>query len=408
MPTWFPSWTKCCNPADYRGMPVGAMVAIGTLGAIMGTIVGLGSISASGASGFLAILSALAPGVAIFLAALCVAAIAFCNWWLYVRLICLGGDRSSIGAIYHLEKPVATANPFDIVDADTDFSFNLLLWQFVPQNSLPQTFVDNQWSPTAFSDLGTEWTSLPPLVPPTVAFSQVSEEVNLIVAQQSMASLGLGFGGQNIEQADKPDPLPANSSSQYFLMHCEIEGPGMHDLLILLSVMAAVLVAAAFVYAIPVVGPILSWIMIALALLAFLIGGPAITHDDASPPSVGGWGGSFNPYETASDPNGLVDLAYVFGRWVYDSLHAGAESNELHPVHYMIKIGCATQGDLTKGIWPPDLGELQQKYDAEFGVINSPTTIEIQKLPENQWTVHPLLDGCLGATPYPDPPPVIV
>jgi hypothetical protein len=408
MPTWFPSWTKCCNPADYRGMPVGAMVAIGTLGAIMGTIVGLGSISASGASGFLAILSALAPGVAIFLAALCVAAIAFCNWWLYVRLICLGGDRSSIGAIYHLEKPVATANPFDIVDADTDFSFNLLLWQFVPQNSLPQTFVDNQWSPTAFSDLGTEWTSLPPLVPPTVAFSQVSEEVNLIVAQQSMASLGLGFGGQNIEQADKPDPLPANSSSQYFLMHCEIEGPGMHDLLILLSVMAAVLVAAAFVYAIPVVGPILSWIMIALALLAFLIGGPAITHDDASPPSVGGWGGSFNPYETASDPNGLVDLAYVFGRWVYDSLHAGAESNELHPVHYMIKIGCATQGNLTKGIWPPDLGELQQKYDAEFGVINSPTTIEIQKLPENQWTVHPLLDGCLGATPYPDPPPVIV
>jgi hypothetical protein len=408
MPTWFPSWTKCCNPADYRGMPVGAMVAIGTLGAIMGTIVGLGSISASGASGFLAILSALAPGVAIFLAALCVAAIAFCNWWLYVRLICLGGDRSSIGAIYHLEKPVATANPFDIVDADTDFSFNLLLWQFVPQNSLPQTFVDNQWSPTAFSDLGAEWTSLPPLVPPTVAFSQVSEEVNLIVAQQSMASLGLGFGGQNIEQADKPDPLPANSSSQYFLMHCEIEGPGMHDLLILLSVMAAVLVAAAFVYAIPVVGPILSWIMIALALLAFLIGGPAITHDDASPPSVGGWGGSFNPYETASDPNGLVDLAYVFGRWVYDSLHAGAESNELHPVHYMIKIGCATQGDLTKGIWPPDLGELQQKYDAEFGVINSPTTIEIQKLPENQWTVHPLLDGCLGATPYPDPPPVIV
>jgi hypothetical protein len=408
MPTWFPSWTKCCNPADYRGMPVGAMVAIGTLGAIMGTIVGLGSISASGASGFLAILSALAPGVAIFLAALCVAAIAFCNWWLYVRLICLGGDRSSIGAIYHLEKPVATANPFDIVDADTDFSFNLLLWQFVPQNSLPQTFVDNQWSPTAFSDLGAEWTSLPPLVPPTVAFSQVSEEVNLIVAQQSMASLGLGFGGQNIEQADKPDPLPANSSSQYFLMHCEIEGPGMHDLLILLSVMAAVLVAAAFVYAIPVVGPILSWIMIALALLAFLIGGPAITHDDASPPSVGGWGGSFNPYETASDPNGLVDLAYVFGRWVYDSLHAGAESNELHPVHYMIKIGCATQGNLTKGIWPPDLGELQQKYDAEFGVINSPTTIEIQKLPENQWTVHPLLDGCLGATPYPDPPPVIV
>jgi len=111
-------------------------------------------------------------------------------------------------------------------------------------------------------------------------------------------------------------------------------------------------------------------------LLALLIGGPAITHDDASPPSGGGWGGSFNPYETAGDPSGLVDLAYVFGRWVYDSLHKGAESNELHPVHYMIKIGQATQGDLSVGLWPPDLGTVQQRYDAQFGVINSPGTID--------------------------------
>jgi hypothetical protein len=404
MPNWYPSWTKCCNPADYRGIPVGAMVAIGTLAAVMGAIAGLGGVAALNASGFWAILYALSPGVAIFLAGLCLAAIAFCNWWLDVRLICLGGDRSVVGAIYHLEPPVQTANPFDVVDADTDFSFNLLLWQFVPQNSLPQSFVSNQWSPGAFPQLGADWPTLPPLVP-TVPFPQVSEEVNLIVAQQSMASLGLGFGGQGIDQIDKPDPPPPGSTNQYFLMHCEIEGPGMHDLLILLSVMCAVLVAAAFVFAIPVVGPILSWILIALALLAFLIGGPAITHDDAGQPSGGGWGGSFNPYETAGNPKGLVDLAYVFGRWVYDSLHAGAESNEIHPVHYMIKLGQATQGDLSKGIWPANLGELQQKYDQEFGVINSPTTIEIQKQPENQWTVHPLLDGCLSGTPYPVPPP---
>ena len=92
--------------------------------------------------------------------------------------------------------------------------------------------------------------------------------------------------GRILNDADKPVPPPPGSTDQHFLMHCEIEGPGMHDLLILLEVMCAVLVAAAFVFAIPVVGPILSWILIALALLAFLIGGPAITHDDASPPSV--------------------------------------------------------------------------------------------------------------------------
>jgi hypothetical protein len=394
MPNWFPSWTKCCDPANYRGLPVGAMAAIGTLGLVMGALAG--------------VFFAISPGVALFLASLCVAAMAFCTWWLDVRLICLGGDRSAIGAIYHLEPPVQTSSPLDIVDADTDYSFNLLLWQFVPQNSLPQSFVSNQWSPTAFPQLGTDWPTLPPLVPPSIPFSQVSDEVNLIVPQQSMASLGLGFGGQNINDADKPG-LPPGSTDQHFLLHCEIEGPGMHDLLILLGVMCAVFVAAAFVFAIPMVGPILSWILIALALLAFLIGGPAITHDDASPPSGGGWGGSFNPYETASDPDGLVDLAYVFGRWVYDSLHTGRESNELHPVHYMIRLGQATQGNLSKGIWPPDLGEMQQKYDAQFGVINSPNTIEIQKQPQNQWTVHPLLDGCLSGTPYPEPlPPGLV
>lgn len=391
MPNWYPSWTKCCNPADYRGLPVGAMVAIGSVGIIMGIVAGL---------------VALPVGVAVALAALCVAAIAFCNWWLDVRLICLGGDRSVVGAIYHLEPPVQTDAVWNIVDADTDFSFNLLLWQFIPQNSLPQSFITNQWTPGGFAQLATDWPTLPPLVP-VVPFAGVSEEVNLIVAQQSMASLGLGFGGQNINDADKVTD-PPGTTQQHFLMHCEIEGPGMHDLLILLEVMAAVFVAAAFVFAIPVVGPILSWILIALALLAFLIGGPAVTHDDASPPTNGDWGGTFHPYEKPGNPGGLVDLAYVFGRWVYDSLHKGAESNELHPVHYMIKIGCATQSNLSMGIWPTDLGEIQQKYDQQFGVINSPITIEIQKQPQNQWTVHPLLDGCLGTTPYPVPPPPVI
>src|SRR6202000_2176298 len=115
----------------------------------------------------------------------------------------------AIGAIYHLEPPVQSSDPFNFKanfeNADTDFSFNLLLWQFAPKDSLPQSFVSNQWSPGAFAQLGTDCPTHPPLVP-NVPFSQVSDEVNLIVPQQSMASLGLGFGGQNIEDADKPVP----------------------------------------------------------------------------------------------------------------------------------------------------------------------------------------------------------
>ena len=136
-----------------------------------------------------------------------------------------------------------------------------------------------------------------------------------------MASLGLGFGGQGAKSPDNV-VLPGGSN-QHFLMHCEIEGPGMHDLLVLLEVLLGVFIAAIFVWAIPVVGPILSVILILLALLALLIGAPAITHDVASPPSDG-FGGTFNPYDPTKNPKDPVDIAYVFGRWVYESLHTGA------------------------------------------------------------------------------------
>lgn len=397
MPNWYPSWTQCSLPANFRPAPYGGVVAI----AIMGVIMGGGWIA-------LTLGASIAPGVALALAVLCIAGIMFCTWWLNVRLICLGGDRSAIGAIYHLEPPAPTDNPYtafdNISDLDTDYSFNLLLYQFAPKHQLPSSFVSNQWSAGAFSQLGADWPSLPPLVP-AVPFAEVSDQVNQILPQQSMASLGLGFGGQGAESPDNV-VLPGGSN-QHFLMHCEIEGPGMHDLLVLLEVMLGVFIAAIFVWAIPVVGPILSWILIILALLALLIGAPAITHDGPSPPNEG-FGGTFNPYDPTKNPKDPVDIAYVFGRWVYDSLHASPpeESNELHPVHYMIKMcPSVTQGDLGNGIWPPGLGEVQLKYDAQFAVINSPTTLQIQAEPQNRWTVHPLLDGCLAGGGYPEPPP---
>jgi hypothetical protein len=223
----------------------------------------------------------------------------------------------------------------------------------------------------------------------------VSTQVDLILAQQSMASLGLTFIGQQ-------DVTPGDTQ-QRFLMHCEIDGPGMHDLLILFWVLFFVFCAAAAVWAIPIIGPIISVILAILAWLAALFGGGAIQNQDASPPSTGGWGGKFNPYDGAGSPSDPVDLAYVYGRWVYDSLHSGW--NELHPLHFMIKIGQTTQGNLTGGNWPPGLGNVQSRYDGQFSVINSPAAAIAQSQPQNQWSLHPVLDGCVGSTPYPGPPP---
>ena len=290
MPNWFPSWTKCVAPADYRGIPVAAMVTLGTTGILMGVAI---------------MFVAIAPGVAILMAGLCLAGIALCTWWLNVRLICLGGDRSVIGAIYHLEPPVQTSNPFNFAanfeNADTDYSFNLLLWQFAPKHCLPQSFVSNQWAPGAFAQLDTDWTTFPALVPATVPFSQVSEEVNLIVPQQSMASLGLGFGGQNIESHDIPPSPPPGYTAQHFLGTAQSKAPACTTSSSCLKPCWPSPSPLRFVYAIPVVGPILSWILSnALAFLAFLIGSPAITHSGRKPAHWRRLGNNFNPLRNHS------------------------------------------------------------------------------------------------------------
>jgi hypothetical protein len=398
MPTWFPSYTNCATPSQWSPPPYAVMV----LTALIGAAIGSG----------LVILQSWLPGAAAFSAMACIAGIQFCQWWLNVRLICLGGDRSAIGAIYNLEPP-PEAQPdllaFNLVDYDTDYSFNLLLWPFVPKDWLPQSYAgsgSDQYSTAAQSKLQADWPILPSV--PHVPWSTVEKQVTLILAQASMASVNLGFSGQDAFGSDGEPSAPTNppppSPLESFLIHCEIEGAGFSDLQILLTILAAVFFTAALVYAIPVIGPVLSWILAALAWLAFLFGGGACQADTASPPSSGGWGGSFNAYINAANPDSLVDLAYVYGRWVYDSGHSPG-FNELHPVHFMLKIGCAKQADLANGNWPSDLATKQAGYDAQFAANNAPGAAAAQAEPQNQWTLHPLLDGCRGTTPYPEPNP---
>jgi hypothetical protein len=393
----YPSYTSCCQPGTYQAVPWVAISVFGG-GGVAGLLYAILGI----------FLSFPQPGIAACLAGigLCAAGIALCLWWLNIRLICLGGDRSATGAIYSLE-PFSFSN--DIFD--TDYSFNLLLWGFIPQNVLPLSFVNDEWSGTAFNQLATEWpTQLQPLVP-NIPWANVSDLVTLIAAQPSIAQdeakSNWPFGGQNVDPDDQV-ALPGGSD-QHFVLHCEIEGPGMRNLLALLIGLLAMFVAATIVYAIPGIGWIISLIIVAVALLLAALGAHSIINSPTSPPAGGGFGGSLNPYRPGDDPNQPVDLAYVLGRWVCDSgfMHNGG--NELHPVYLMCRIGGTTQGQIKNGNWP-DPGDCQTKLDAFFKYINSPAAGALQQQPENQWTIHPLLDGCVGTTPYPvpSPPGVIV
>ncbi len=403
--TYFPSWTSCSEPKDYFAPPYVNMALVGATG--IGVLIAM-------------ILGGLVfGGIDAALASVCLAAISFCYWWLDIRLICLGGDRSAIGAIYHLEPAVPDYDPTDadkfFSGFDTDYSFNLLLCHFSPRNQFPQSYVDAQNAasttatsgqlPAAFAQLETDWPTLSGLVPTNVPFSDVAGEVGLIVAQQGVAGIGLPTRTENAVAPDNV-VLP-QGSPQHFMVHCEIEGRGMYDLLVLLWALFGLLVVGAALSAIPGIGWLLALLAALLALLGLGVGVPALENDQATPPQDGKWGGKFNAYEDAANDKSPVDLAYVFGRWVYDSLHQPG-GNELHPVHYILKVGHAIKGDLKNGVWPKACG-LRKRLDDIFVEINSPTTPIIQSRPENQWTIHPLLDGCLGETPYPPPqPPVVI
>jgi hypothetical protein len=401
MPIYTASYTTCSQPGSWYKEPVSQTVLIGAAGLLIGY--GLGSIGGWG------------PGAAIASAALCVAGIYFCNWWLYVRLICLGGDRGAIGFIEAVDPYVPAweiPSPGDFLNAfDTDWSFNLQLWPFKQSDHLPNTFCGtpglpiypvlstppawapsgNPWNPAALTQLTDQWGDVFPGYPNPV-------QVNLILPQQSMASLSLDFTGQDYADAPQNHPTPLG-----MLLHCEVEGSGMRDLRNLFWVLFAMFLAAAALEFIPIVGLAIYLILMILAWLLALFGSHLFQHEVSPPSGANGFGGTINVWNPAN-PNALVDIVYCYGRWVYDSLHSGW--NEFHPLHFMIKLGSVPQSELAAGYWGiQDILGVKNQLDGQFGVINSPLTANIQAQPENRWKVHPLLDGCRGSTPYPSPPP---
>lgn len=99
-------WTKCVQPADYSG-PVPL-----TTGSILGTLA------------LLAIPSVLLGDPGVMTAGVIAYGIAYCRWWLYGRLVCLGGNQCAIGlalAVYPPDKKTG----FD--REDTDYSVYMLL-----------------------------------------------------------------------------------------------------------------------------------------------------------------------------------------------------------------------------------------------------------------------------------------
>lgn len=280
------------------------------------------------------------------LALLAASTVAACDWWLNVRLVCLGGDRSVVGMIVSVE-PSRGKNQF-IGELDTDYSINLLAYPCLPGV--------------------------------TQALAEATSPYGVLLAETQGVKDDVGFFRG--EFAPKGGTA-ANPTS--WVLHAEFEGAGMRDfrigVLVALGFAIAAVVACAAIP--PPWGYVVAGILALLAFLAGLIGYLVGDHDYTDP------GDGVIPAELHQPDKvtGLgADLLYVSGSWVFDSFHDGW--NELHPIKVCTPIG------KWDGAWPADTPEISKRLDQGFNDANDPRTIARQDELHWKWTIHPYVDGC--------------
>jgi len=339
-------FTQCTSASNYIGAFAAQAIiaaAIGAIPLIFGLIAGS---------------LALGPGVLAAMMIPLMAIIAYCRWWLYDRLICLGGDVCAVGRLLGVEPPEEKSG----LDAfDTDYSINLLL------------------APHDIGDMQAE-------------VENDGVQGNLIKNQPDIINKGLDFRG---ETSKFPLSDPASAA-----LHSEFEGGGVYKLLIsclaALGYTAVALVAATIICAIPVIG----WIACLIISLIFA----AITAAIVGMGMANALKDKGNPHDVMGNIGNLEqgkDLLVVKGTWVFDTAHEGW--NEIHPIKHCQRIG--TWG----GSWEAAFDELKELVPANVTVdtavfvkfwcdaiaaADAPGTHTNQDKPENHWEIHPVIDGC--------------
>ncbi|MGW7527314.1 hypothetical protein [Streptomyces sp. NPDC054783] len=103
----YKQYTKCVTPSSHLGLGwyVGGAGFAGVAIAIALIMVG----------------GAIAPAVG---AAALMLVVAYCRWWLYDRLVCVGDIECAVGFLHSVEPPEAKSFPEVF---DTDFSMNIIL-----------------------------------------------------------------------------------------------------------------------------------------------------------------------------------------------------------------------------------------------------------------------------------------
>jgi hypothetical protein len=104
-------------------------------------------------------------------------------------------------------------------------------------------------------------------------------------------------------------------------------------------------------------------------------------------------------------------VLFVMGTWVTDGGHIPPAWNELHPVLFCQIIDTIPLADLQNGLtWENfpkcSAANIAQTVAGLCGLAQgqlASSTAGLQALPQNGWTIHPLVDGCTPTQP-PAPP----
>ncbi|MCA0010967.1 hypothetical protein LB561_00895 [Mesorhizobium sp. B292B1B] len=322
-------YTKCVSVGNHHGKQYGQMI-------IAAAVVALPLILVGALSGPAAMLVALA------------AILAYCRWWLYDRLVCLGGDECAVGWLLKVDPPEEKSG---LDRFDTDYSLNL-----VPGNVVEFT---NQATAEKIAPFG-----------------------RLIANTPAIQGAGLDWKGQEARQWANDDPTA--------VLHCEFEGAGVYDLMIACLAAIPVATAAAVACAIPFFGWIACAVLSLIAAVIVIVGGIVGLLDTANPTDLDENLGDLH----VNDPTRRgADILFVKGTWVYDSAHDGW--NEIHPIKHCQKIGT------WNGSWSesPVPDGSPARWCEAVETAGSPLTVASQQEPQNQWTIHPAIDGC---RPKPD------
>jgi hypothetical protein len=385
---------------------------------------------------------------------------AFCDYLLGGKLICLARSECAFGHVVGIE-PVGFDKPFPD-DIDNDFSFNLLLTPHVIEDfsnaAHQKTFTDEENLPAEqranflnqkivaddamqgrlISDpskaTGDPWPdpleqagslkstgyAAPPVVylfgagPPT-QYIPVEDEADRLLAEVKQDANG-----------EKRVPIP--------VLHCECEGSRPYFVCSaispLLDIASGKLPGAPGPSASEICHATLGWIpfvgdaicsliedLIALALAPIVLILAATAWFQAQ---------LFDDLFTTGPVSGEIavgDSVIVTGRWVWDAGHSGW--NELHAVFTIQKIDIppeldgASGTDETKAALedfrrrachlvtepPPNFGAPEgDRTPAQIAAMTPEQRAlhDRQQERENQWSIHPLIDGCEPGEPPPD------